>query len=105
MEGLTECLVVLGYGIGLGVVLVTVLCLLIGTYLNTRNKGRDDNEDDALVIPYSALAGGLGGGGAPQTMTVADVMKMRAAYAQAQGGEAAPPEKKDDKTEIGGNYI
>lgn len=109
MDGLTECLVVLGYGIGIGVAGISGLCLLIGIYFNTRNNKQEAENEDSLVIPYSALVGGLGGGGggAPQVISAHDIMRMRAAAMAAAGG---PEEKKDeDKKETkdigGGQYI
>lgn len=105
MGELSTLLVVFGYGAGAGTFCTLVLALLVAVFLNTR-KGREDDEDEgSLVIPYSALAGGMGGGGAPQTMTMQDVMRIRAATAAGQGGEAPSTDKKDDKTKIGGNYI
>ena len=104
MGELSTLLIVFGYGAGAGTFCTLVLALLVGIFLNTRKGRKDDEDEGSLVIPYSALAGGMGGG-APQTMTMQDVMRMKAAYAAAQGGEAPPTEKKDDKTEIGGTYI
>ena len=97
MEELSALLIVFGFGAGAGTLVAGVLALLVGIYLNTR-KATNDDEDEAFVIPYSAL-GGMGGGGG---ISMADIQKARAAMAAGQGG--APADKKD--ADIGGgNYI
>ena len=105
MEELSTLLIVFGYGAGAGTFCASVLALLFAIFLNTR-KGREEDEE-ALVIPYSALAGGaMGGMGAPQQVSVSDVMRMRAAMAAAGGPEEKKDDdKKSDKPELGGNYI
>lgn len=103
MEELSTLLIVFGYGAGAGTFGTLVLALLFAIFLNTRKESEDD--DGSLVIPYSALAGGMGGG-PPQTMTVADMMRIRAVMAaQEQGDSDKKDDKKADKSEIGGNYI
>ena len=107
MGELGTVLIVFGYGAGVGVLCAVTLALIVGIYRNTR-KGAEDDEE-ALVIPYSALAGGMSGlgGGGPQAVSVADIMRMRAAM---PGGPGAPGEDKkdDDKKDKdigGGTYL
>ena len=96
MEELSALLIVFGFGAGAGTLVAGVLALLVGIYLNTR-KATNDDEDEAFVIPYSAL-GGMGGGGG---ISAADIQRARAAMA---GAGAGAVEKKD--ADIGGgNYI
>lgn len=104
MEELSSLLVVAGAGGVVATFATVVLGLLISIYLNTRKEARPE-EDEALVIPYSALMNGAAGGGGGQTLSIADVMRARAAMAAAGGG--APPDEKDkkDKPEIGGQYL
>ena len=73
MEELDTLLFVFGAGACAGTFAFVVLAMLVGIFLNTR-KREDDEDAGSLVIPYSALAGGMGGG-APQTLTMQDVMR------------------------------
>lgn len=105
MEELSTLLIVFGYGAGAGTFCALVLALLFAIFLNTR-KGKEDDNEEALVIPYSALTGGAMGGGAPQAMSIADVMRMRAAMGTDGGGDGdKKDDKKDNKPGLGGTYI
>ena len=106
MGELSTLLIVFGYGAGAGTFCALVLALLVGMFLNTRRSRGEDEDDGALVIPYSALAGGMPGS-AGNPMSMQDAMRMRAAMAAQAGAGAppAPPENKDDKPKLDGQYL
>lgn len=90
-------------GFGAGVITTLALVLLVVIYNNIKSataESRKEEEDQGMIVPLSSLLGG-GGGGPPISM--ADIMKLKAAMA-AQGMPPQPGDEKKTDASVG-NYI
>ncbi len=84
---------VFALGLAVGGLSCLIAGILGGIWYNTRAKKDEDEDEEGLVIPMSALmGGGMPGGG--RAVSYADLQRAAAEMA-AQRGQGEPTEKKE----------
>ena len=98
---------------GVAIVATVAFLLLLGSYLGVKEIKKGKEEDEGVfTIPMSSLSS-MAGGGAPRTITQADIDRARAAMSQMNAAQGAGgcadggcgSGEKEEKPALGGQYL